>query len=202
MNRTQSLHVPRSHAAAAHTMAAMHVMQYTIPLPADYDMASIRRRVAGRAAVFDTWPDLGFKAFLITERGRTGAVANSYAPFYLWTAVQGMNDFLYGPAPGFGGIIASFGRPPIDHLVGLTHWSAARGGRPISATREVVPIDPGADLASLRAEELERPHDQDAYSSTAALDPRSWRLVRLTLWNVERDGYQVLHLSEPRQPGA
>jgi len=85
--------------------------QYTIKLPADYDMEIIRRRVADTGHRFDDWPGLAFKAFLISERS-AGATANRYAPFYLWNNTDGLNEFLYGP--GFAGLSGSFGRPRLS----------------------------------------------------------------------------------------
>ena len=49
------------------------IKQYTIGLPADYDMAIIRKRVADKAPAFDTFPGLGIKTFMIREKG--GATA-------------------------------------------------------------------------------------------------------------------------------
>lgn len=49
----------------------MLAMQYSISLPADYEMKIIRDRVARRGPMYDTLEHLGFKAFLITEKGKT-----------------------------------------------------------------------------------------------------------------------------------
>lgn len=74
----------------------MYAMQYEITLPADYDMKIIRDRVAGRGRFTDAYEDLGFKAYLVRERGTEGSPVNEYAPFYLWKATGGMNRFLWG----------------------------------------------------------------------------------------------------------
>lgn len=89
----------------------MQLMQYEIILPADYDMGTIRQRVATRGSRTDDFADLGAKAYLIRERGRHGSPVNQYAPFYVWAGDTGMNHFLFGP--GFDGICTDFGRPAV-----------------------------------------------------------------------------------------
>src|ERR1700722_2317572 len=86
---------------------SMIAKQYSIALPADYDMGIIRRRVAERGARFDSFPGLYLKAFLIRERGRAGAVGNEYAPFYLWPETEALWDFVAGD--GFRAIVDGFG---------------------------------------------------------------------------------------------
>ena len=49
----------------------MYAMQYEIALPADYDMAIIRRRVATKGPLLDTMPGLGLKAYLIASAAKT-----------------------------------------------------------------------------------------------------------------------------------
>ena len=76
----------------------MHAMQYELTLPADYDMAVIRGRVARVGHLLDDWEGLGLKTYLMRERGVNGSPVNQYAPFYLWNTVEGMNGFLWGSA--------------------------------------------------------------------------------------------------------
>jgi hypothetical protein len=188
----------------------MLAKQYTIKLPADYDMEIIRRRVRDRGSAFDAWRGLAFKAFLITERAR-GATANRYAPFYLWDDTRGTNEFLYGD--GFAGIDSSFGRPLIEHWIGL-EVRAPQGrssSRPRSATRQDVSISDDEDLASVRRRELgwleQCAADANGlHAAVVALDPYRWSLVRFALWATPSDeldlpapatGYEVLHLSSP-----
>ena len=118
----------------------MIAMQYRIVLPADYDMGSIRQRIADKGHLLDDFPNLAFKAYLYADR--TAAYAqgreNLYAPFYLWHNTEGMNAFL-GSA-GFSGVVASFGRPLVRT------WSMWRAdvASDLSgaerATREILPI--------------------------------------------------------------
>ena len=74
----------------------MYAMQYEITLPAAYDMALIRHRVATKGPLLDGFAGVGLRAYLIRERGRDGSPVNQYAPFYLWADTDGMGRFLPG----------------------------------------------------------------------------------------------------------
>jgi hypothetical protein len=182
----------------------MIAKQYTINLPADYDMAIIRRRVADNGHRFDDWPGLALKAFLISERA-TGATANRYAPFYLWNDTDGLNEFLYGP--GFAGLSGSFGRPQIEHWIALdTTTGPAEHVR--WATREDHVIH-DADLGAFREAEQawlqeSRDDERGLHAAVVAVDPYRWHAVRLALWSgvpgpddPHQTTYEVLHLSQP-----
>ncbi|CAM5306834.1 DUF4865 family protein [Streptomyces xanthochromogenes] len=182
----------------------MHVMQYEITLPADYDMKIVRERVATRGHLLDTFPGLGLKAYLMRERG-AGSPVNSYAPFYLWATPEGMNSFLWGP--GFQGVVDDFGRPRVRHWVGLAHTEGpASAATPTTATvrRTLVPhgVEPARFVADAAAEEAA----PGVVASAAGIDPSRWELVRFTLWEgpAPADGgdrYEVLHLSAPGRAG-
>ena len=179
----------------------MHVMQYEIGLPADYDMRIIEHRVATRGSFTDDYPQLALKAYGVRRAGRHGSTVNAYAPFYLWLGSAGMNSFLYGP---FRSITTDFGRPPVRHWVGAAfHPGPGFGGRPVFATRTtaLLPPDvepgPALDVA---------PHGVGAgvHSQAVAVDPARWEVVRFTLWTApparvapEETSYDVLHASTP-----
>ncbi|CAM5615916.1 hypothetical protein SALBM135S_09447 [Streptomyces alboniger] len=200
-------------------------MQYEITLPADYDMDVIRRRVATRGHLLDTFPGLGFKAYLMRERGRDGSPVNQYAPFYLWNTAHGMNSFLWGP--GFQGLVDDFGRPEVRHWTalayetygaqkahgahgahgeppaavtgGATPRTAVRSRRPIPAT---TPLPTLADELAREAELLIR--EEGALAALAAVDPQTWEAVHFSLWEHEAprgagDVFEVLHLSAPER---
>jgi hypothetical protein len=191
----------------------MIAMQYSIELPADYDMGIIRRRVAERGAAFDKLPGLRFKAFLIRERSR-GQVGNEYAPFYVWSGVDALWDFVAGN--GFKAIVDSFGWKPIRTWLPLavTTRHGLGLGEVKSATHEQVCISPGTDLMALRQREiaentaaLENEHLIGV--RVVAVDTEHWRLVRFVLWlcdqsrvpaNSARECFEVLRLSAPRLP--
>ncbi|PVE04848.1 DUF4865 family protein [Streptomyces scopuliridis] len=184
----------------------MHVMQYEITLPADYDMGIIRKRVAEKGPLLDDFPGLGLKAYLIRERGDDSPV-NQYAPFYVWTTHAGMNSFLLGP--GFAGIVRDFGRPEVQHGSGLVHLEGpAHASVPRTAVRRRQPVPEGTALSALAEEavrETERLAGLDGVvCATLALDPRHWELSQFTLWAHDTpravgDHYQVLRLSQPHR---
>ncbi|QFZ21748.1 DUF4865 family protein [Saccharothrix syringae] len=180
----------------------MHLMQYEITLPADYDMAVIHRRVATRGSATDDFPGLGFKAYCARERGVDGSPVNQYAPFYAWRAVEGMNAFLWGPY--FRGLSNDFGRPVVRHWVGAG-FERGPAGTATAATRRVerVPADADAGEVVERALAELRDHARDpgVHATALAVDPSRWELVRFTLWRDETPDeevrYRVLHLSRP-----
>jgi hypothetical protein len=181
-------------------------MQYEIILPADYDMQTIRRRVADRGHLTDAYAGLGLKAYLMRERGQAGAALNQYSPFYWWNDTAAMNRFLWEDGR-FQGIVESFGRPATQTWSGLRFLQGPAAGRsiPCSATRERVCIPREADLvqaARHAVAEVERIANQlNVYASACAIDPSTWERVTFTLWSetpdagVRGERYEVLHLS-------
>jgi hypothetical protein len=158
----------------------MIAMQYRFPLPADYDMTIIDRRIAERSHLTDGFPGLLFKAYLSARK--TGPERdNAYAPFYVWNTVDGMHAFLNGP--GFAGVSQAFGRPAVaTWLV----WQAlcAPGfehARFASVERRTIP--PGTDLDALRREETAG--DGRALAAVVGYEPGTWTLVRFRLWDSE-----------------
>ncbi|WP_395695656.1 DUF4865 family protein [Nocardioides sp.] len=184
----------------------MQLMQYEITLPADYDMGIIRRRVATRGSKTDEFPDLGFKAYLIRERGRHGSPVNQYAPFYSWARSGGMNQFLFGPP--FEGIRADFGRPVVRTWQTVGAFNGPVPSRlPIAATRDIAAIDPAEALDEVACRLIDEANalaDQpDLNAVSVGIDPFTWQQVRFALWKGEPpheepgDRYDVLHLSDP-----
>ncbi|MEV1023371.1 DUF4865 family protein [Streptomyces sp. NPDC050264] len=185
----------------------MHVMQYEITFPADYDMGVIRERVATRHTFTDAFEGLGVKAYLMREKGVDGSPVNAYAPLYLWRTPEGMNTFLWGPA--FQGLSADFGRPVVQHWAGAAY---AEGPAVSTAARTAVrrrtPIEPDAELSEVLAQsvhEIEQLGVLDGVLlAAAAVDPRTWELLTFSVWDHDSpkapgDIYQVLHLSQPER---
>lgn len=183
----------------------MHAMQYELTLPADYDTAVIRARVARIGHLLDEWDGLGFKAYLLRERGQYGSPVNQYAPFYLWNTVEGMNAFLWGGA--FQGLSNDFGRPSVRQWSGLAYEdgvSVGSAARFAVRRRQLVPE--GVELAEVMADavsETQRLAGADgAVLAAAAVDASRWELVHFSLWEhdapkADGDMFQVLHLSTP-----
>ena len=183
----------------------MHATQYELTLPADYDMGVIRGRVARVGHLLDDWDGLGFKTYLLRERGVHGSPVNQYAPFYLWNTVEGMNRFLWGGA--FQGLVNDFGRPEVLGWSGLAYEEGGAAGSPaVVAVRRRQPIAEGLELATVMENavgETRRLAGEDgAVLAAAAVDPHRWELVHFSLWEhdtpkAEGDVFQVLHLSAP-----
>ncbi|CAM5431805.1 MULTISPECIES: DUF4865 family protein [Streptomyces] len=184
----------------------MLVMQYRITLPADYDMRIIRDRVEAKGPLPDDFSGLGLKAYGIRERGVDGSPVHQYVPFYLWTAPEAMNRFLWGP--GFQGIVRDFGRPAVEHWQGLAfERGPAAGTVPRAATRHATPVPAAADPASVVEDALarlaERARTDGVHATALGIDPRGWELIHFTLWedcappSEPGDRYHVLHLSAP-----
>ncbi|MFF7276985.1 DUF4865 family protein [Streptomyces griseorubiginosus] len=183
----------------------MHAMQYALTLPADYDMAVIRGRVARVGHLLDDWEGLGYKAYLMRERGVHGSPVNQYAPFYLWNTVEGMNTFLWGGA--FQGLSNDFGRPSVRQWTGLSYEEGGAADSPArSAVRLRQPVPEGGELAKVMADavgETERLAGADGVVfAAAAVDTARWELVRFSLWadeapRTEGDVFEVLHVSAP-----
>lgn len=185
----------------------MNLMQYEIALPADYDMAIIRERVATRGSLLDDFDGLAMKAYCVRERGIDGSPVNAYAPFYLWHTTAGMNRFLFGGG-GFEGLVATFGRPAIAHWIGLAaEPGPARAATPQAATRRLDRLAPDADAPGAVARALDELREEAArpgvHTAALGIDPRRWELVRFTLWAAgehaaDEVAYRVLHLSAPQ----
>ncbi|MFH8371660.1 DUF4865 family protein [Streptomyces sp. NPDC018031] len=192
----------------------MHAMQYRITLPADYDMRIIRNRVATRGQLLDDFPGLGLKAYGIRERGVDGSPVNQYAPFYLWATPEAMNGFLW--SAGFRGVVEDFGRPTVEHWLGLAFEPGpAVGEPPRTAVRRSEPLPPGADPATAVERAVagvrELARSPRVHSAALAVDPRNWELLHFTLLRDPAPGdpvgpggvpevgdrFQVLHLSAP-----
>ncbi|MFF3643460.1 DUF4865 family protein [Streptomyces sp. NPDC002564] len=186
----------------------MQATQYEITLPADYDMGVIRHRVASKGHLLDAFPGLGFKAYLMRERGRNGSPVNQYAPFYLWNTDEGMNSFLWGP--GFRGLVGDFGRPVVQNWTALAY---AEGGAsavtPKVAVRRRQQIPESAPLPEFADELADEATTlaglEGAVCALTAVDPRTWEAVHFSLWEDRAprqavgDVFEVLHLSTPER---
>jgi len=167
----------------------MIAMQYVFTLPADYDMGRIVDRVATRGGAFDEFPGLLFKAFLMSEAGREGAVANRYAPFYVWRSPEALSGFL--AHAGFAAVVASFGRPQVRTWLPLKIIAPTGPVRTLDLVEETVAE--GTDIAALIA--------QEPAADVVGLDPTGWRLlrVRFDAPGVSAHRFRVLHVSQPAQ---
>ena len=162
----------------------MIAMQYRFPLPADYDMAIIDRRIADKGHLTDGFPGLLFKAYLSARKSGPGQ-DNTYAPFYVWNTVDGMHAFLNGP--GFAGVAQAFGRPAVATWLVWCAQLGAGCAQARFASVERLPVAPGTDLEALRGHETRLAADSvdsgGALAAVAGYEPGDWTLVRFRLWD-------------------
>jgi Domain of unknown function (DUF4865) len=181
----------------------MMIIHYGHRLPANYDIALIRKRAAARGHLFDAVPELHFKGFLLRERGRYGAISSEYSSLYLWRTDEGFRNFLVEGR--YKSVTDSFGRAAIETNFAL---DARKGnGREARfACKEVHDIPLDTDLTSAFAAEIARNREIAAEPGTVAaavgVDPQNWRFTRVLLTENEasrREGvaYQVLYLAKP-----
>jgi hypothetical protein len=181
----------------------MLAMQYSIPLPADYDDKLITQRVEQRSKLFDDLDGLLHKAFLYNAKDKL------YAPFYVWQNMAQARQFLLDQL--FRGVMESFKRPRVRNWVVVDQAYGNRNLRPTHAIREIDAIPAGQDIESLlkaeQASQQEMLKDENLYYHLTAIDPDRWEIIRYHLWlnaaSAPKLGsdciqtYDVLHVSEP-----
>jgi hypothetical protein len=186
----------------------MIAMQYSIVLPADYDMNIIKQRIAAKGHLLDDFPGLIFKAYLTAGKNIAPAYSqdNLYAPFYLWQDSEAMNRFLGGEM--FAGLAQAFGRPVIKTWSVWEHDITADIAGARFATREMATIAPYASLRETREREsaaLQASSKNGALGAVSAYEPTGWTSVRLNFWADIKDEpvrndvqrYEIGHLSLP-----
>ena len=182
----------------------MILARYLHRLPADYDIGIIRSRAQRIAAEWDAVPDLHFKAFLLQEKGKNGALASTYSSLYVWKREEALRTFLTGGR--FKVVTNSFGRPAIDVRVLLdARRGPARNAR-IAVIEEAV-LPPDADPTDFLVEEEGRNRAlvqwPEIVAAVAAVDTLNWRVLRAVLAEKptavlpQGTAYEVLHLAKP-----
>jgi hypothetical protein len=187
----------------------MYAMQYGFDFPHDFDMGSVRARVAEIGARFDELPGLRHKAFLVADR--SGDAASRYTPFYVWRTLDGMMAFL--SSSSFEAVVAKYGRPAVQGWQTLADMEGeAVDESPRFAVQEVVAAPGDVTLARLGEIERERAvalaQDPALHSAFTGIDPAGWRLLRTTLWRgrppatVAGRVFDVEYLARSRQAGS
>lgn len=188
----------------------MYSMQYSVPLPTDYDMQIIRDRVARSGHLLDGFPGLNFKAYLIREK-ETGAPGNEYAPFYLWDDIDGMRRFCLDD-PGYSSIVRDFGRRPIQDwtVIDVAHGPAdLEAAQVLTLSEHTLPAGaaPSAVVPTLTGPFLDSPTTRTA-RRIAAVDVTTWTVILVEIGTeadpAGTDGarYEVLHVSVGATPRA
>lgn len=162
----------------------MIAMQYSLALPADYDMGIIDRRIRDKGPMLDGFPHLAFKAYLRAAKGDLASRENLYAPFYVWDKADGANDFLCGP--GFRALAGDFGWPSVRTWLVWQACIASRLREGQFATREILPIESHAQLDEIRKRESDEAQDAvdrgGALAAVVGFDPTAWTRVRFRIW--------------------
>lgn len=181
----------------------MIAMQYSFTLPADYDMAIVRRRIAEKGHLLDHFDGLLLKSYLHAQRGESSS-ENLYAPFYVWRDSAAMQRFL--GSEGFANLAKAFGWPSIRVWPVWDAYLSPEARHAHFAWREVQPIAPYAALEALREEhraQLQRDVERGALAAVNAFEPTTWTRVSFRLWDEAPPAsstgqwYQVGHVSLP-----
>jgi hypothetical protein len=182
----------------------MIIAHYAHRLPADYDIAIIRTRAKARGPVWDAFPGLHFKGFLLRERGRLSAIANEYSSLYLWQQDEAFRDAMVEGR--YKIVTESFGRAAIETHVALDARKGA-GREARFAIKEHQDIPPDADLTKAFAAEIARNREiaslPGVVAAAVGLDPESWKFIRVLLSENEPvkgqpgTAYEILHLARP-----
>jgi len=186
------------------TIGDMLAMQYSIPLPANYDSALIRERVRARSSLFDEHAGLMHKSFLFNAK------EHLYAPFYIWRDVAQARDFLMDEL--FHGVIETFNRHRVRswYVVNMGYGNA--GLLAGYARREIDVIPPEVKLEDYLANEKKLQKqlllNPNLYSHVIALDADRWEILHFSLWKDKESAekpssdsyieYEVLHVSKPQ----
>jgi Domain of unknown function (DUF4865) len=182
----------------------MLIAHYAHRLPANYDIELIRSRAQARGHLWDAVGELHFKAFLLRERGRFGAITSEYSSLYLWRRDEGFRNFLVDGRTK--SVTDSFGRPRIETRVVLDARKGGGGEAHFLYKQELdIPLD--SDLTSAIAAEIERASDlarqPGAVAAVVGVDTERWTFTRVLLSETEPGGreegvaYQVLYLAQP-----
>ena len=181
----------------------MIAMQYSFTLPADYDMAIIRQRIAEKGHLLDHFDGLLLKSYLHAERGPSSS-ENLYAPFYVWHDSAAMQRFL--GSEGYARLTEAFGWPAIRVWPVWDAYVSPEARHARFASHDVQPISPYAALDALRGEQhaqLERDVERGALAAVNAFEPTTWTRVSFRLWgdmppaSPAGQRYDVGHVSLP-----
>jgi Domain of unknown function (DUF4865) len=182
----------------------MIIAHYGNRLPRDYDLGFIRTLTRERAPVWDARPELYFKAFLLREAGRFGAIANHFSSLYLWRHDGAYRDWLV--SGGYRIVTDPFGRAEIETRFALDARRGPGENARFAISEDLdIPLD--ADLTAAFAREIERNRETAAQPDTVAaavgVDTQNWKFTRIRLAADAPDGnanevaYPILHLARP-----
>lgn len=166
----------------------MLAMQYGFNIDRDA-VRGVRSLILEFGPTFNDLAGLAYKALLLSPP--TENEPARFTPFYLWSEVDGITDFLRSAA--FKGVIASFGRPPVS--LGLPMATAFADlwlqHPPTVAFQHVVDVAADASLDEVVAHERFLLHELAAHPKfvcgVVTLDESNWRLQRTSFWLTAPD---------------
>jgi len=157
------------------------IVHYVHRLPADYDLAVLRR-----------W---------LKERGTSW---DRVASLYLWQQDKPFRDWLV--RGGYKIVTDVIGRAEVETFFALDAFRG-KGSEARFIYKDDISISLDDDLTAAFAKEIElaREHSTqpDVISAVAGLDTRNWKFVRVLLSEAEPDtrergvAHQIAHLSRP-----
>jgi hypothetical protein len=190
--------------ALIRSRSSMIIAYYANRLPENYDLGPIRTLTRERGPIWDVRPELYFKAFLLREAGRFGAIATSFSSLYLWRQDGAYRDWLV--SGGYKIVTDRFGRGEIETRFALDARKGP-GHDARFATMEDLDIPPDADLTAAFAREIERNRQiaaqSDTVAATVGVDTQNWKFIRILISTNEPNGnentvaHQILHLAQP-----
>lgn len=187
------------------TVLSMLAMQYTIPLPPNFDADAVRARVSQRRALFDSHSGLEHKSFVYCPKEHV------YAPFYVWKNIQHAQHFLLDEL--YQGVVESFGRHRVRSWYVIAMSAGEFKGDASFAMRETDTVPTDTDLKHFALAEREKQlglvdHYPEMKLHITALDAERWEVMRFSLWQDEVSSaetesdclqtYEVLHVSAPK----
>jgi hypothetical protein len=167
----------------------MKIAHYRRRLPENYDHGPTQALTKEQGPVWDADPELYFKALVLRQAGRFGAIANSFSLLYLWRHDRAYRDWLVNR--GYKIVTVVFGRAEIE-----THFAAdahkCPGHQALFGYTEDLDIPLDADLTAAFSSEIERNREiatqSDTFASAVGVDTRNWKITRILLSANEPNG--------------
>jgi hypothetical protein len=174
------------------------LVQYATPLPDEYDIEKLNRRIKEVAPAFDNYPGMFFKLYALNIAGPL--VVNEYSSIYLWAGLDPMRKFLISDR--FYNYAETFGRPSVrSWLPFVIEGKTASVAAAKFALRQRVEVPRMIKVGDFLEQWNRRARGRDALFHVAAFDPTAWELVDLSVWQEKpepewkSDLYQLAHVS-------
>lgn len=179
----------------------MNLLQYSFEFKDDFDMDSIRERIAAKRQLLDDLPGLCWKVWLLSEPKAGLVQAKTYAPLYLFNSVHPLVDFMEGPI--YKGVTDAFGwtRPLEGPWVNPQPFSLLEAK---ACSLHIAPLATHADLVAALEDSAQEMDTQIA--QVRMLDLSRMRTCTYAFWSVAAEEvprsnaklvYDVVAISPP-----